>query len=129
MSDEQVKALTPEQFTWADLTESQNLLWSAYAKEVTPAPSEARPDRIPAPEYQQQIKELFDWVDSMHEFVRRPQGMAWVEIETMMAALTNFMRWVESDPPVDFYYRYRIDAPLDPNDSEVPDTVPKDWEE
>jgi hypothetical protein len=128
MSDEQVKALNPLQFMWADLSARQDKLWSDNAEEWTPPPSEGNPDRIPAPEDLEQIHELFKWTDNMAGFVRRPEGMAWIEIELMLASLGKFMHWARSRPPIDPHYRFRIDAPLDPNDNEVPDTIPKDWE-
>jgi hypothetical protein len=129
LTDDQVAALTPAWLTWADLTERQ--VQAPMARPLGPdtrAPSEARPDRIPAPADLEQIKSLFRWVDSMHEFVRRPQGMAWVEIQLMLASCGQMMDWSASDPPISRHYRYRIDAPLDP-DEQAPDHVPEDWEE
>jgi hypothetical protein len=129
MSDEQVKSLNRVQFMWADLTEAQTLLWADNAEEWVPPPLENKPDRIPAPDQLDQIRGLFDWIDAMAGYVRRPGGMAWIEIELMLASLGQFMDWARSNPPIDSHYRYRIDAPRDPDDSEVPDHLPTDWEE
>lgn len=133
-SDEQIKSLTPEQFLWADCTEAQTLMWSKsvenapWVTQIQP-PSEGNPDYIPAADQIEQIRSLFEWVDTMATFVRRPQGMAWIEIELMLASLHKLMDWATSDPPINKRYRYRVDAPLDPDDSEVPDHLPEDWAE
>lgn len=92
------------------------------------APLEARPERVPAPQDLEKIKSLFKWIDSMHDNVRTPWGMSWIEIELMLASLGQIMDWAHSDPPIQPRYRYRIDAPLDPN-AQAPDHLPQDWEE
>jgi hypothetical protein len=137
LTDEQVAALTPAQLGWADLSETQWYAlghhWKANWKanplgpDMRP-PLEARPERIPAPEDLEKIKSLFKWIDFMHDQVRSPWGMAWIEIELALASLGRLMDWAHSNPPIQPRYRYRIDAPLDPN-AQAPDHLPQDWEE
>ena len=62
----------------------------------------------------------------MNDFVRRPAGMSWIEINTMLASLHQLMKWADSNPPIDPMYRYRIDAPMDPH-AEAPDHMPEEW--
>ena len=88
---------------------------------------EGRPEYIPSPEDMAKIHRLFQWVDSMHGFVRRPQGMAWVEMQAMMFGLHELVEWVDSGPKINGRYRFRIDAPMDP-EAQVPDHLPKEWE-
>lgn len=90
-------------------------------------PLEANPERVPAPQDLEKIETLFKWVDFMHDSVRRPWGMAWIEVQIMLASLQQIRDWSESDPPIHKGYRYRIDAPLDPN-AQAPDHLPEDWE-
>jgi hypothetical protein len=130
LTDEQVAALTPAQLGWADLSDAQ---WRALERHHplgpdTRAPLEARPERVPAPEDLEKIESLFKWIDFMHDQVRSPWGVPWIEIQLMMASLSQLTDWVASDPPIQPRYRYRIDAPLDP-DAQAPDHLPQDWEE
>jgi hypothetical protein len=129
LTDEQVAALTPTQLGWADLSERQVKALSAVPLGPdTRAPLEARPERVPAPQDLEKIESLFRWVDFMHERVRGPWGMAWVEIELMLASIQEIRDWSTTNPPINSRYRYRIDAPLDP-DAQAPDHLPQDWEE
>lgn len=89
-------------------------------------PLEARPERIPAPEDLEKIKSLFRWIDFMHDEVRTPWGIPWIEIQLMLASLQETRDWVESSPDISPRYRYRIDAPLDP-DAQAPDHLPEGW--
>jgi hypothetical protein len=123
LTDKEVLALTPAQLPWATLTDRQ---WDVRIN--ARAPFEQSPDRIPSPENLEQIKSLFDWVDFMHKQVRTPWGMAWIEIEVMLASFGQLKEWAESNPDINRRYRYRIDAPLDP-DAQAPDHLPQDWEE
>lgn len=129
LSDAEVLALTKIQIVWVDLDDHQwkMLLDREASNPHIPAKSEARPEHIPAPEHQAKIKRLFDWIDSMYENVRRPEGMPWIEIQLRLASLHQLMEWVNSDPPISRYFRFRIDAPMDPNDNVVPDHPPEDW--
>lgn len=122
LTDEEVLKLNPAQIKHAELTDDQ---WTVIL--AARAPLEARPDRIPAPEDLEKIKRLFNWVDFMHDHVRSPWGMAWVEVEIMLASLSQLTEWAASNPPIHKNYRYRIDAPLDP-DAQAPDHLPEDWE-
>jgi hypothetical protein len=123
LTDEEVRKLTTAQIAYAELSEEQ---WAVRLAER--APLEARPERMPAPEDLERIRRLFRWIDFLHDQVRSPWGMAWVEIQLMMASGTELLDWIASDPPVNRLYRYRIDAPLDP-DARTPDHLPSSWEE
>ena len=90
-------------------------------------PSEFGPQYIPSPEHRTQIMALFEWVDSIHGLVRRPGGMAWLEMQIMLFSLHDMVQWVYSDPEIDPNFRYRIDTPMNP-DAQVPDYLPEGWE-
>ena len=122
LTDEEVLRLTPAQIMYAELSEEQ---WKVRL--AARAPLEANPERIPAPEDLEKVKSLFGWIDAMHDRVHGPWGVAWVEVEVMLASLSQLMDWAASDPPIHKNYRYRIDAPLDP-DAQAPDHLPEDWE-
>jgi hypothetical protein len=89
-------------------------------------PLEARPERIPSPQDLEKIKALFQWIDYIHEEVRTPWGIPWIEIQILLASLGQIIDWARSDPPIDSRYRYRIDAPMNPH-PEVPDNIPEEW--
>lgn len=91
-------------------------------------PYENRPEQIPSPKDVDMIQRLFEWVDAMHDFVRRPQGMAWVEVQAMLFGLHDLTEWVTSGPPINARYRYRIDTPMDP-EGHAPDHLPKEWDQ
>ena len=122
LTDEEVLKLNPAQMKHAELSEEQ---WTVIL--AARAPLEARPDRIPALEDLEKIESLFKWIDFMHDQVRSPWGMAWIEIQLMMASGSELLDWIASDPSIHRLYRYRIDAPLDP-DAQTPDHLPEDWE-
>jgi hypothetical protein len=122
LTDEEVLRLTPGQIMYAELSEEQ---WKVRL--AARAPLEANPERVPAPEDLEKIKSLFGWIDAMHDRVHSPWGVAWVEVEIMLSSLSQLMEWAASDPPIHKNYRYRIDAPLDPN-AQAPDHLPEDWE-
>jgi hypothetical protein len=129
LTDEQLAALTPAQLGWADLSEQQvKTLMAIPLGPDARAPLEANPERVPAPEDLEKLKTLFDWIDTLHDRVRSPWGMAWIEIQLMMAGGSELFEWIASDPPIHRLYRYRIDAPLDP-DARTPDHLPSSWEE
>jgi len=123
LTDEEVLKLNPAQMMHAELSEEQ---WTVIL--AARAPLEARPERVPAPEDLEKIKRLFNWIDFMHDRVRSPWGMAWIEVQMMMASGSELLEWMTSDPPIHRLYRYRIDAPLDP-DAQAPDHLPHSWEE
>lgn len=129
LTDEQLFNLSYRQRVWADMTDEQHMALSDHEGEkvqpVSP-PHEGKPQYIPTRDELAKVHRLFQWVDGMHDHVRRPYGMAWAEIELMLASLRQLMEWAESNPPIDPRYRYRIDAPMDP-DAKAPDHLPKDW--
>jgi len=94
---------------------------------MTPAdaPLEANPDRIPPPEDVERLKDLFAMVDEMHLQVHSPWGMSWVAIQAALVSLRSTFEWA-NDARISHRYRYRIDAPLDPQ-AQVPDEIPKEW--
>jgi len=133
LTDDEVRRLTKAQWTWAQLTDAQYRVFGQKLTEdeiTNPPPprafSEAVPERIPAPEELNQIKELFGWIDWMHDKIRQPSGMTWVEVQLSMNGASQLLDWVNSDPPIDRLYRYRIDSPMDPN-AQVPDHMPEEW--
>jgi len=83
---------------------------------------------VPSPEDLVKIESLFHWIDYMHDSVRRPWGMSWIEIQLLLASIQEIRDWAASDPPIHRLYRYRIDAPLDPN-ATFDDHLPQGWEE
>ena len=79
LSDKEVLMLTDTQRYHAVLTERQMKMESNAR-----APLEARPERIPAPADMDKIRSLFKWADFLHDRVRSPAGMAWVEMQIML---------------------------------------------
>lgn len=129
LTDDQVQALTQQQLLWVDLTDKQWIALTDYQlanpQPVGP-PHEHNPDYIPAPEHLEEIRGFFRWIDTMHEGVRTPSGMAWIEVQLLLASLGKWMQWARSEPPINPHYRYRIDAPMNP-DATVSDYLPEEW--
>lgn len=99
----------------------------ASEKEPDERPRVEQPlEYLPSPDDLAKIKSFYNWIDGMHDRVRGSWGSSWVEIQLMVASATDLLDWVASNPDINPRYRYRIDAPMDP-DTEVPDHLPDDW--
>lgn len=129
LTDEEVRGLDQQQLVWVDLTDTQWITLTDYQMANPPPagpPHEYNTDHIPAPEQVQKVREFFQWIDTMHKGVRKPGGMAWIEMQLLLVSLTKWMDWAQSEPNIDGRYRYRIDTPMDP-DAQAPDHLPEDW--